>query len=140
MSFPTTKIFVNLPVRDLEKTKSFFSSLGFEFDPQFTDANAACLVISPTIYAMLLVEPFFKTFTSKEIADTHRTTEAILAISVESRSRVDELMSKALAAGGSEPRAKQDHGWMYGRSLHDVDGHLWEFFFMDEAAVPQPAK
>ena len=140
MTSPSSKIFVNLPVRDLQRTKAFFSALGFSFNPQFTDEKAACLVISDTIYAMLLVEPFFKTFTSKEIADTKRTAEAILAISVESRAKVDEILAKALAAGGSEPRAKQDHGWMYGRSLHDVDGHLWEFFFMDEAAVPQQAR
>jgi len=140
MASPSTKIFVNLPVRNLEKSKAFFSALGYSLNPQFTDENAACLVISDTIYAMLLTEPFFRTFTSKQIADTRQTTEAILAISLASRDQVDDLLARGLAAGGSEPRACQDQGWMYGRSLTDVDGHLWEFFFMDDAAVPQATK
>ena len=132
-----TKIFVNLPVKDLSKTKEFFAKLGFTFNPQFTDENAACLVISDTIYAMLLSEAFFKTFTTKTVADARKTTEAIIALSFESRKRVDELMGKALAAGGSEAKDTQDQGWMYGRSLYDLDGHLWEFLYMDEAAVAQ---
>ena len=134
------KIFVNLPVKELEKSKAFFNNLGFQFNPQFTDEKAACLVLSDSIYAMLLTEPFFKTFTTKDIADTKRTTEAIVALSFESREKVDQIMSKALASGGAEPRDKQDQGWMYARSLYDIDGHLWEFMHMDEAAVAQGAK
>jgi uncharacterized protein len=131
----TTKIFVNLPVKDLNKSVDFFTKLGFNFNPQFTDENATCLIVGEDIFVMLLVEKFFKSFTKKEICDTSKNTEAILALSVESKEKVDQMMGKALEAGGSEPREKQDHGWMYGRSFEDVDGHLWEVFFMEESAI-----
>jgi predicted lactoylglutathione lyase len=140
MATPQTKIFINLPVKDLAKTQEFFTKLGFTFNPQFTDEKAASLVISDTIFAMLLREEFFKTITTKPIADARKTTEAIVALAFESRAKVDQLMEKALAAGGTEAREKQDEGWMYGRSLYDLDGHLWEFVHMDEAAVPQSAR
>lgn len=130
-----TKIFVNLPVKDLNRSVSFFTKLGFTFNPQFTDENATCMIVGEDIFAMLLVEKFFKSFTSKEICDTSRSTEAILALSVESREQVDQLMKKVIDSGGSEHREKQDHGWMYGRSFEDVDGHIWEVFFMDESAM-----
>jgi predicted lactoylglutathione lyase len=135
MSAHQTQIFVNLPVKDLEKSKAFYAALGYTFNPQFTDQNAACVVISDTIYAMLLVEPFFRTFTKKEVADANHTVEAIIALSLESRGRVDEIVERGIAAGAVEPRERQDHGWMYGRSLHDPDGHLWEFFYMDPAGM-----
>ncbi len=131
----STKIFVNLPVKDLAKSITFFTALGFSFNPQFTDDNAGCMVISDDIYAMLLVEPFFKTFTKKEIADTSTTTEAIVALGLESRQRVDELADKALAAGAQHFNDPNDQGFMYGRSFQDLDGHLWELFYMDPAAV-----
>jgi len=130
-----TSIFVNLPVKNLSKTVEFFTKVGFSFNPQFTDENATCMVIGETIFVMLLVEKFFKTFISKEICDTSRDAEAIIALSLESREKVDQLMSKAIGAGGTEPRKAQDHGWMYGRNFQDIDGHLWEVFWMDESAI-----
>ena len=131
------QIFVNLPVKDLNKTMEFFTKLGFTFNPKFTDENAACMVIGENIYAMLLVEKFFNSFTKKEICDSTKSTEAILAITSESRNKVDEMIKNALDAGGTEPRNPQDHGWMYGRSFQDIDGHLWEVFYMDESAQAQ---
>ena len=129
------KIFVNLPVKDLNKSVAFFTKLGFNFNPQFTDENATCMIVGEDIFIMLLVEKFFKSFTKKEVCDTSKNTEAILALSVESREKVDQMMDKAIEAGGGESREKQDHGWMYGRSFEDVDGHLWEVFFMEESAI-----
>lgn len=137
MSIPTRQIFVNLPVKDLNRSIAFFESLGYSFNAQFTDEKAACLVISDSIYAMLLTEEFFRTFISKEIADTQTTAEAILALATDSRAHVDELADKALAAGGTEPKAPIDHGFMYTRSFQDPDGHLWEIFYMDESALQQ---
>lgn len=131
------QIFVNLPVKDLDKTMGFFKKLGFSFNPQFTDENAACLIIGDNIYAMLLVEKFFKSFTSKEISNAHHNTEVINAISVDSREKVDEMIERAIEAGGKEPREPQEHGWMYGRSFEDLDGHQWEVFWMDESKMPE---
>ncbi len=131
------QIFVNLPVKDLKKSVEYFSKLGFTFNPQFTDENATCMVIGENIYAMLLVEKFFKSFTKKEICDTTKSTEVILAMSAESRENVDEIVNLALEAGGIEPRAVQDYGWMYSRSFQDIDGHLWEVLFMDESKMPK---
>ncbi|MFD7718620.1 VOC family protein [Streptomyces sp. NPDC059814] len=128
-------IFVNLPVKDLETTKGFFGKLGFSFNPQFSDENTACLVISDTIFAMLMTEPRFKDFTKKEIADASKTTEVLLALSAESREKVDELADAALAAGGSPANEPQDLGFMYGRSFQDPDHHIWEVMWMDPAAV-----
>ena len=130
-----TKIFVNLPIRDLNKSVAFFTKLGFSFNPQFTDENATCMIVGEDIFVMLLVEKFFKSFTKKEVCDTSKYTEAIVAISVDSREKVDQLINKAIEAGGSEPREKQDHGWMYGRSFEDIGGHLWEAFFMEESTI-----
>ena len=130
-----TKIFVNLPIKDLNKSVAFFTKLGFSFNPQFTDENATCMIIGEDIFIMLLVEKFFKSFTKKDVCDTSKNTEAIVALSVESREKVDQMIENAKAAGGSEPREKQDHGWMYGRSFEDIDGHLWEVFFMEESAI-----
>ena len=130
-----TKIFVNLPIKDLNKSVAFFTKLGFSFNPQFTDENATCMIIGEDIFIMLLVEKFFKSFTKKDVCDTSKNTEAIVALSVESREKVDQMIEKAKEAGGSEPREKQDHGWMYGRSFEDIDGHLWEVFFMEESTI-----
>ena len=105
-----TKIFVNIPVKELNKSVDFFTKLGFNFNPQFTDENATCMIVGEDIFIMLLVEKFFKSFTKKEICDTSKSTEAILALSVESREKVDQMIDKAVGAGGSEPREKQDHG------------------------------
>lgn len=133
-----TKIFVNLPVRDLEKTKDFFSKLGYTFNQQFTDEKAACLVISEDIYAMLLTEPFFKGFIpNKEIADTGKTKEVLVALSADSRDQVDELVDKAIASGGKQFRAPEDHGFMYARSFEDLDGHVWEIVWMDPKGINQ---
>ena len=131
------QIFVNLPVKELSRSVEFFTKIGFTFNPQFTDENATCMVINDTIYAMLLVEKFFKSFIDKEIADTKANAAAIIALSVGSRAEVDELIEKALEAGGREYKELQDHGFMYGRDFEDLDGHLWEIFYMDMAAVPQ---
>jgi predicted lactoylglutathione lyase len=133
----TTQIFVNLPVKDLNKSVEFFTSLGFEFNPQFTDENATCMIVSKDIFVMLLVKKFFKTFTKKQICDTTRDTEVIIALSAESREKVDQLIDKAIEAGGAEPRNAQDHGWMYGRSFEDINGHLWEVIYMDENALKE---
>ena len=130
-----TNIFVNLPVKDLNKTVEFFTKLGFTFNPQFTDENATCMILGKDIFVMLLVEKFFKTFTKKEISDTTKNTEAIVALSAQSRGEVDQMMEKVLGAGGREARDPQDHGWMYGRSFEDINGHLWEIFYMDESAM-----
>ena len=131
------QIFVNLPVKDLNKAIEFFTKLGFTFNPQFTDENATCMIVGENIFVMLLVEDFFKTFIKKEICDAARSTEVLLALSTESRAKVDEMVSKAVEAGGTEPREPQDHGWMYGRSFEDIDGHIWEIMYMDESALNQ---
>ena len=129
----STKIFVNLPVRELERSVAFFTKLGYTFNPQFTDENATCMIIGETIYAMLLVEKYFKTFTPKAVADAKKTTEAILALSLESREAVDAIVNKALAAGGTRYAEPKDHGFMYQWGFEDPDGHIWEYFWMDPA-------
>ena len=136
----TTKIFVNLPVKDLNKTIEFFTKLGFKFNPQFTDENATCMIVGEDIFVMLLVEKFFKTFTKKEICDTSKNTEVIVALSVEGREKVDQMINKAIEAGGTESREPQDHGWMYGRSFEDINGHIWEIIYMDESALKNDEK
>ena len=133
------KIFVNLPIKDMKRSRAFFESLGFEFNPQFTNDQGACMVIGPDNYVMLLVEPFFQTFTGKPIADATKTTEVLVCLSAESRAEVDELVRKARAAGAAVPRAPQDHGFMYGHGFGDLDGHIWEVMYMDMAAVPPQA-
>ena len=132
-----TQIFVNLPVKDLNKSVEFFTQLGYTFNPQFTDENATCMIVSDTIYVMLLVEPFFKSFIKKEIADASKSTEAIICLSAETREQVDEMVSKAFAAGATVHNDKQDQGFMYGHGFQDLDGHLWEYMYMDPNAIPQ---
>jgi uncharacterized protein len=129
------KMFVNLAVGDLEKSKKFFSTLGFLFNPKFTDDNAACMVVSEEAFVMLLTWPFFKTFTRREVCDTSRYTEGLLALSCDTRAEVDELVKKAFAAGGQRAMDPQDHGFMYGWSFYDLDGHHWEIFWMDPQAA-----
>ena len=135
-----TKIFVNLPVKDLNNTIDFFTKLGFKFNPQFTDENATCMIVGEDIFVMLLVEKFFKTFTKKEICNTSKDTEVIVALSVESKEKVDQMINKALESGGKESREPQDHGWMYGRSFEDINKHLWEIIYIDESAVKNDEK
>jgi len=132
----TKQIYVNLPIKDLAQTVEFFTKLGFTFNPQFTSENETCMIIGDNIFAMLIVEKRFTDFTKKPIADATKTTEVILAIDAQSREAVDEMLEKALAAGGTEYREPQDHGWMFGRSFSDLDGHQWEVFYMDSSKMP----
>jgi uncharacterized protein len=130
-----TKIFVNLPVKDLNKSMSFFKTLGYGFNEQFTDETAACMVITEDIYAMLLTEAKFQDFTTKPVADATKVTEVLTALSVESRARVDALVDTALKAGATEAREAMDYGFMYGRSFNDLDGHIWEIIYMDPSHI-----
>lgn len=130
------KLFVNLAVRDLRRSMELFSRLGLEFDPRFTDDRAACMVVSGEAYVMLLAEPFFRTFTRKEPCDTRTHTEGLFALSCGSRAEVDELVAKAVAAGGAAAMPPVDHGFMYAASFYDLDGHHWEVLWMDEARAP----
>nr|MBI4156504.1 VOC family protein [Candidatus Woesearchaeota archaeon] len=134
------QIFINLPVKDLNKTIKFFAKLGFKFNPQFTDENATCMIIGDNIFAMLLLEKFFKTFTKKEISDATKNAEVITALSVDSKEEVNEMVDNAKKAGGTEYRKAQDYGWMYGRAFQDIDYHLWEVFYMDESKMPKEMK
>ena len=129
------KIFVNLPVKDLNKSKQFFGKLGFSFNPQFSNDEGACMVISDDIYAMLLTHPKFKQFTPGGIADAGRATEVIVCLSCESRGEVDDLTNKAVAGGGRTFRPAEDHGFMYGRAFQDPDGPVWELVWMDPSFV-----
>jgi predicted lactoylglutathione lyase len=131
------KIFVNLPIKDMARSRAFYERLDFSFNPQFTNEQGACMVVSDDIFVMLLVEPFFQTFTGKAIADASKTTEVLVCISAESRAEVDDLVRKARAAGGAVPRQPQDHGFMYGHGFEDPDGHIWEVAYMDMSAVPE---
>jgi predicted lactoylglutathione lyase len=129
------KIFVNLPVRDLKRAMAFFERLGFTFNPQFTDETAACMVISGDIYAMLLTHAKFTQFTRKPIADATQVTEVLVCLALESKAEVDKLAKAALAGGGTEASPTADHGFMYARSFHDLDGHVWELIWMDPAVI-----
>jgi predicted lactoylglutathione lyase len=129
------KLFVNLAVRDLKRSMDFFTTLGFRFNPQFTDANAACMIVSDEAFVMLLAQPFFKTFTNRELCDTTRQTEGLFALSCESKAEVDQLVDKAVAAGGKRAMPAQDQGFMYGSSFYDLDDHHWEVFWMDPKAI-----
>ncbi|MFF9627087.1 VOC family protein [Streptomyces griseosporeus] len=128
-------IFVNLPVTDLDAAKKFFTGLGYSINPQFSDENAASVVISDTIVAMLLTKPFYATFTDKEIVDATKSSEVLVALSAESREKVDELVDRALSLGGTSTGRTQDLGFMYGRSFDDLDGHTWEVIWMDPSAI-----
>jgi predicted lactoylglutathione lyase len=132
------KIFVNLPVRDLRKSMDFFSKLGFTFNGQFTDETAACMIISEDIYVMLLTERKFKTFTPRQICDATKSTEVLVCLSSASRDEVNEMVRRAVAAGGTTYKEPEDHGFMYGHGFQDLDGHIWELAFMEPSAI-EPA-
>ena len=130
-----SKIFVNLPVNNLNRSVEFFTKLGFSFDKQFTDETATCMIVSENIFVMLLTEEKFRTFTPKEICDAKKYTEVLVCLSLESRAQVDEMVRKAVAAGGATYNEPQDHGFMYGHGFQDLDGHIWELIYMDPTAV-----
>ncbi len=131
------QIFVNLPVKNVSASITFFKHLGYEFNMQFTDENAACMVIQePTNFVMLISEEFMLQFTSKQVANTKETCEVLMALSCISREEVDAQIAKVLEAGGNEHRPVQDHGWMYSRAFEDIDGHIWELAFIDPTAIP----
>ncbi|MDI5889439.1 MULTISPECIES: VOC family protein [Flavobacterium] len=132
-----SKIFINLAVKDLKKSIDFFATLGFSFNPQFTDEQATCMIIGENIFAMLVTEQRFKDFTKKEICNANKNTEVLLAMDAESKEKVDEMVKNAVDAGGTIYMEPQDHGWMYGHSFADLDGHQWEIFYMDESAIPK---
>ncbi len=133
----STKIFVNLPVKDLNKSVEFFTKLGYKFNPQFTDETATCMIVSEDIFVMLLTEAKFKTFTPNLICDARKSTEVLVCLSSDSRAAVDETVRKAMAAGGNTYNEPQDHGFMYGHGFQDLDGHIWEFIYMEPSAVNQ---
>lgn len=128
------QIFVNLPVKDLARSRAFFARLGFTFNEQFSNDDGACLILGENIFAMLLAERFFQTFTGKPVADAFETTEVLTCLSCESRAEIDALVAKAIDAGGRAPNPKRDHGFMYGHGFEDLDGHVWELAWMDRAA------
>lgn len=129
-----TQIFVNLPVKDLQRSVAFFTALGYDFNLNFTNENATCMIVSENIFVMLLVESFFQTFIKKEICDARKSTEVLVCLSCDSRAKVDELIAKAVAAGGTIPREVLDYGFMYNQAFEDLDGHIWELVYME----PQP--
>ena len=128
---------MNLPVKDLNKSIEFFTKLGYSFNQQFTDETATCMVVTDDIFVMLLTEEKFKTFTTKEICDAKKYTEVLVALSLESRAKVDEMVRKAVAAGGATYNEPQDHGFMYAHGFQDLDGHIWELIYMEPGAVKQ---
>lgn len=125
------KIFVNFPVKNLTTSIEFFRGLGFEFDPQFTDDNATCMIVNDNIFVMLLTETYFKNFTSKQLCNTRTDIETLVALSCASRDEVNQLVERGVSLGGREPREAMDHGFMFQRTLEDLDGHTWELFYMD---------
>jgi predicted lactoylglutathione lyase len=132
------KIFVNLPVKNLNRSVEFFSKLGFSFDKQYTDETATCMVVSEEIFVMLLTEEKFQTFTPKQICDAAKFTEVLLCLSLESRAKVNEMVAQAVAGGGSTYNDPQDHGFMYAHGFQDLDGHIWELIYMEPTAVKEP--
>lgn len=132
------QMYLNLPVRNLAHSMQFFRTLGFEFNPQFTDEHAACMIVSADAYVMLLQDEFFRTFTMRQIVDTAKYSEAITAFSCPTREAVDELADAAIAAGGTSAMPPVDMGFMYNRSFYDLDGHHWEPMWMDPNAVNKP--
>jgi predicted lactoylglutathione lyase len=129
------KLFVNIPVQDVQRSITFFEALGFRFNAQFTDASAACMLVGEDAYFMLLVRDRFTGFSRRPLGDAKKETNALFSVSVNSRAEVDSMVEKALAAGGTHAADPQDHGFMYGWSFYDLDGHHWEVFWMDPAAV-----
>jgi predicted lactoylglutathione lyase len=137
LSLMATQIFVNLPVKDLDKSVAFFTELGYSFNPNFTDEKATCMIISDSIFAMLLVEPYFMSFTKKEIPDTSKAAEVTLALSRESRAEVDSIVNMAIKAGGKAHNEPNDMGFMYSWGYEDLDGHIWEVMWMDPSGMPE---
>ena len=137
MAFQSDNIFINLSVKDLKKSTSFFKELGFEFNSQFSDETAACMIVSDHIFVMMMIEERFKGFTNREITDTRSSVQAIFCLSAKSREQVDELVNKALETGGNNYSDPKDHGSMYIWGFRDVDGHIWEIAYMDESAFNQ---
>ena len=131
----STKIFVNLPVNNLSQSMEFFSKLGFTFNPQFTDETAACMIVGEDIFVMLLTQEKFKEFTPKKIVDATQSTEVLVSLSMENRGKVDEMVRKAVAAGGSTYNEPKDYGFMYQHGFQDLDGHIWELIFMEPSAI-----
>lgn len=132
-----TKIFVNLPVKDLKRSMDFFKAVGYSFNPQFSDETAACMVISKEIYTMLLTYPKFKQFTPREICDATKSTEVLVCLACESRAEVEDLVKKAVAAGGSTYAEPKDYGFMYQHGFQDPDGHLWELIHMEPGVAKE---
>ena len=132
-----TQIFLNLAVKDLKRSVDFYTKLGYTFNPKFTDEKAACMIISDTIYVMLLTETFFQTFTKKEIVNAHQAIECSIALSADSKDAVNEMVAKAEAAGATIPNPATDYGFMYQHSFEDLDGHHWEFVWMDPNGTPE---
>ena len=130
------QVFINLAVRDLNRSMEFFRHLGFQFNPQFTDHNAGCMIVNENAFVMLLMEKFFRGFTKREICNTSSHTEGLFALSCNSRAEVDEMVNKAIAAGGKHAMDAMDHSWMYGWSFYDLDGHHWEVVWMDPKGMP----
>ena len=131
----TTKIFVNLPVKDLKRSMEFFTKLGYKFNPQFTDETAACMIVSEDIYVMLLTRAKFKEFTPKEICDATKSTEVLVCLSRETRDAVNDMISKAVAAGATAYAEPKDYGFMYQHGFQDLDGHIWELIYMGPSVV-----
>jgi predicted lactoylglutathione lyase len=131
------QIFVNLPIKDLARSRAFFEALGLTFNPRFSNEQGACLEIGENFFAMLLVEPFFQGFTKKPISDAHQSTEVLIALSLDSRAQVEAVVAKAIAAGATTPNPPVDHGFMFQHGFADLDGHQWEVFWMDMAGAPQ---
>jgi predicted lactoylglutathione lyase len=133
----STKIFVNLPVKDLKKSIGFFTKLGFTFNPQFTDETATCMIVSEDIFMMLLTHDKFKTFTPNKICDATKSSEVLVCLSCESREKVDDLVRKAVASGGTVFSESKDYGFMYQHGFQDLDGHIWEVIYMEPDSVNQ---
>ncbi|MFC5466065.1 VOC family protein [Lederbergia graminis] len=137
MTLQSSMTFINLPVKDLQKTMDFFTHIGFAFNPQFTDENAASMIINDNTYAHFLIESYFKTFITKEISDAKKSTEVLIALAAESKEQVDEIVNKAIASGGSPASDPKDLGFMYQWSFQDLDGHIWEVAYMDPSAMQE---
>lgn len=133
----STQIFVNLPVKNLQQSIAFFTKLGFQFNPQFTDETATCMIVSENIFVMLLTHEKFKTFTPNAICDATKSTEVLTCLSMENRAKVDEMVRQAVAAGGTTYNEPQDHGFMYAHGFQDLDGHIWELIYMEPNAIAQ---
>ncbi|UYQ95685.1 hypothetical protein MKQ68_11285 [Chitinophaga horti] len=131
-----TKVFINLPVKNLSASMDFFQSLGFSINPQFTDDKACCLVVTDSIFVMLLTDAYFKTFINTELCDAHKSTEVLIALDAASKEEVEQTITKALSLGATSYAQPQDYGWMYQHSFADLDGHRWEFAYMDISKMP----